>query len=124
MYQRPPLNDYQDADDLTYKAPGGPTLSMHALVELSEEAGRAILNVYNLPRDDARAGVEYKDDKSPLTAADLASNEVICSTLAKEFPDVPILSEENKLDDFASRSKWQYYFCVDACVSGVFPAAV
>jgi len=38
--------------------------------------------------------VQQKDDKTPVTEADLASERVIVDILAKAFPDIPIISEE------------------------------
>ena len=53
------------------------------------EAGRKILEIYQ--RDFA---IEYKDDKTPLTEADLASSEIITAILREDFPHVGILCEE------------------------------
>ena len=36
-----------------------------------------------------------KADRSPVTTADYAAQVVICSILGDEFPDVPMISEEN-----------------------------
>ena len=57
--------------------------------------------------------VEYKDDKSPLTEADKAVNEIILSELEKEYPEIPIISEESKLTSFSDRSKWDKCFIID-----------
>jgi 3'(2'), 5'-bisphosphate nucleotidase len=53
-------------------------------------AGAAILAVY----DQADCRVEHKADRSPLTEADLRSHECIVAGLMREFPGVPIISEE------------------------------
>ena len=55
--------------------------------------------------------IEYKDDKSPLTEADLASNEVITKALEKY--DLPIMSEEGKEIPYEERKDWEYYWCID-----------
>ena len=39
--------------------------------------------------------VEYKQDESPLTAADKGAHEVIVQALARLTPDIPVLSEES-----------------------------
>jgi len=52
-------------------------------------ASEKILDIYNSTYD-----IEYKDDKSPLTSADLASNEIITSYLREVCPEYDILSEE------------------------------
>jgi 3''-Phosphoadenosine 5''-phosphosulfate (PAPS) 3''-phosphatase len=40
--------------------------------------------------------IEFKEDQSPLTNADLVSNEIIVSNLKSKFNSIPIISEENK----------------------------
>ena len=49
-------------------------------VELAEEAGRAILEVYGTDFE-----VEEKDDQSPLTKADLAANDLIVAGLSRSL---------------------------------------
>ncbi len=39
-----------------------------------------------------------KSDKSPVTIADFTSQAVICSILNNEFPDIPIVGEEESTD--------------------------
>src|SRR5690606_26119487 len=51
-----------------------------------------------------------KDDKSPLTEADRASNEIICNHLQGTFP---IISEENKLIDYEERKNWKTCWLID-----------
>src|SRR5579864_8357896 len=38
--------------------------------------------------------VTHKDDKTPVTEADLASERVILAILAAAYPDIPVVSEE------------------------------
>ena len=80
-----------------------------ALVEVAREAGRAIMEIYGT--DDF--GIEYKDDKSPLTEADRRSNEIIERRLKELTPDVPILSEEGKLVPYEERKDWEIFYLVD-----------
>lgn len=70
-------------------------------------AGQAIMQIYE--RDDV--AVEYKDDRSPLTEADRASNRIIVDMLRDAFPDYAILSEEEK--DRPERLCNPYCFVVD-----------
>jgi len=51
--------------------------------------GEAIMRIYADPFD-----VWHKDDKTPLTEADLASERIVCEILRESFPDIPIVSEE------------------------------
>lgn len=78
------------------------------VVALAEEAGRAILEVYASDFE-----VQSKDDNSPLTKADLASNRRIVAGLQALTPDIPIITEEAGLPDFATRSSWNRYWLID-----------
>jgi 3'(2'), 5'-bisphosphate nucleotidase len=79
------------------------------VIEIAARAGDEILTIYN--SDDF--GVETKDDKSPLTAADKASHECIVAALAELTPDIPILSEESTAISWEERSQWQEYWLID-----------
>ena len=79
------------------------------MATLAVQAGAAILEVYNSDAFD----VQEKDDKSPLTAADLAAHHVIVDGLAALTPDIPVLSEESAKLPYAERSAWQRYWLVD-----------
>jgi 3'(2'), 5'-bisphosphate nucleotidase len=78
------------------------------LTRLAREAGDAILGIY---RTDF--AVEHKDDESPLTRADLASNTIISEGLRALTPDIPLISEESGLPDFDERRRWQRYWLID-----------
>jgi len=81
---------------------------LHALLEISHEAGARILEIY-----DSEFEVESKADESPLTAADLASHNTITEALGKLTPDVPVLSEESAAIPYEVRSGWEEYWLVD-----------
>ena len=76
--------------------------------EISITAGEAIMEIYNSCGD---MQVEYKEGDMPLTAADKTSNRLIVERLTKEFPDIAMLSEEEK--DHKERLKNDYCFVVD-----------
>jgi 3'(2'), 5'-bisphosphate nucleotidase len=80
-----------------------------ALIEIARKAGTEILSIY----DTADFGVEIKQDASPLTLADLAAHRLIVAELERQFPDIPVLSEESIAIDFKTRSSWDRYFLVD-----------
>tara|TARA_B100000700_G_scaffold61323_1_gene67189 strand:+ start:1786 stop:2580 length:795 start_codon:yes stop_codon:yes gene_type:complete len=71
------------------------------------EAGNEILNFYNHDIE-----VVHKEDLSPLTKADLASNKIILESLNKLNSNIPILSEES-LVDWSIRKNWKKYWLVD-----------
>ena len=56
--------------------------------------------------------VTHKDDSSPLTKADLASNKIIMNALRKLDRTIPILSEES-LVEWNERKNWTKYWLVD-----------
>lgn len=78
------------------------------VIAIAREAGQAILDVY---RGDFQ--VRYKDDGSPVTAADEQANRVIAAGLARLTPDLPILSEEAVQQPWESRRHWSSYWLVD-----------
>ncbi|HSF78303.1 MAG TPA: 3'(2'),5'-bisphosphate nucleotidase CysQ [Steroidobacteraceae bacterium] len=88
------------------------TYDLHHLlldvVALSREAGRAILGVYS-----SSFTVREKDDASPLTEADLRSQEILASGLRRLRPELPILSEEAEAIPFATRSRWDWLWIID-----------
>lgn len=57
--------------------------------------------------------IELKDDRSPLTAADMAAHEAIIAGLNRLDTGLPVLSEESAPDSFAQRSDWSRYWLVD-----------
>jgi len=75
---------------------------------LAERAAAAILDVYG-----SDFAVEHKDDRSPLTAADLASHRVIVDGLNALAPELPVLSEESAAIAWAERASWTRYWLVD-----------
>ena len=83
-------------------------INIKDIKSIAKLAGDEIMKIY---RQDFE--VEYKDDKSPLTQADLKANEVICNSLEKLYPNIPIMSEENKQTDYNERKDWEYYWCID-----------
>ncbi|MDQ7085957.1 MAG: 3'(2'),5'-bisphosphate nucleotidase CysQ [Sulfurovum sp.] len=82
------------------------SIDLEDITRIAKKAGDVIMDIYK--RD---FSIEYKEDKSPLTEADLASNAVIMEALAKY--NIPILSEEGKEISYDERKHWEYYWCID-----------
>jgi len=57
--------------------------------------------------------VDYKADNSPLTKADIKSNEIIVNDLKYLYPSIPALSEENKEIPYKIRKNWEYFWLID-----------
>ncbi len=72
------------------------------------EAGEKIMEIFN--RD---FKVDYKEDKSPVTEADLAANTHIIAALSQLAGDFPILTEEETALPFEERASWDTYWLVD-----------
>lgn len=76
-------------------------------IKAAVEAGKSILEIYNSDLFD----IDFKNDGSPLTRADMASNKIIKSYLSET--KFPILSEEDKIIPFKERKKWDRLWIVD-----------
>ncbi|WP_300619398.1 3'(2'),5'-bisphosphate nucleotidase CysQ [Dokdonella sp.] len=79
-----------------------------AAAAIAERAAAAILDVY-----ESEFAVEQKEDRTPLTAADLASHRLIVAALRELTPELPVLSEESADAPWEERSRWSRYWLVD-----------
>ncbi len=80
------------------------------LLDLCRDAGDVICEHYHAPgADDFQA----KDDDSPLTRADLASDRLLHAGLAALDPRLPVLSEETADKVGRERLDWARYWLVD-----------
>jgi 3'(2'), 5'-bisphosphate nucleotidase len=93
---------------------GHPPLSRDAIFELLDlchAAADAILAHYH---DESKAGLlRSKEDRSPLTEADLASHRILSRGLKLLTPELPLLSEESAPAEIARRHEWQAFWMVD-----------
>lgn len=71
------------------------------------KAGDVIIDIYN----SENFGTQIKDDSSPLTLADIASNNIITEHLA--VTGIPILSEEGKSIPYDQRKEYPLIWIVD-----------
>ncbi|WP_018869661.1 3'(2'),5'-bisphosphate nucleotidase CysQ [Thioalkalivibrio sp. ALgr3] len=97
-------------DNASTAVPEGAALSalLNEVGTVAEDAGRAILEIY-----ETRFAVTEKDDRSPLTEADLAAHRVISDGLREIAPQWPVLSEEGQDIPFATRQDWDTYWLID-----------
>ena len=82
-------------------------LCINAL-DIARRAGKRILEIYNDSYD-----IEHKDDKTPVTTADLEAHNIIVAELKALTGDIPVLSEESTMVDYDTRKQWQRYWLVD-----------
>jgi 3'(2'), 5'-bisphosphate nucleotidase len=69
-------------------------------------AGSAIMDIYK-----GNFEVEFKNDNSPLTAADKKANSIIAEGLSDM--GLPYLSEEGAQTEYSLRKNWRNYWLVD-----------
>ena len=81
---------------------------LESVQHIAAEAAEKILKIYSSP-----FAVQQKEDRSPLTEADLAAHHAIVTNLEKLTPGIPILSEESVDISFEKRSRWESYWLVD-----------
>ena len=77
------------------------------VIKASLEAGKAIKELYIT----GKIETQVKEDMSPVTNADLASNKIITNHLLNT--GIPILSEENNLIPYNERKNWDRLWIVD-----------
>ena len=75
-------------------------------IRASIDAGKEILKIYENEFE-----IVEKEDKSPLTEADIASSNIINSYL--ETTEIPIIDEEIKNMEFSERKTWKTCWIVD-----------
>jgi len=72
------------------------------------QAGLRVLEIYQ----NKDFQIKIKNDNSPLTRADLISHEIICRELSKNYPTIPILSEES-CESFSILNPNSLFWCID-----------
>ena len=83
-------------------------IDIHKINSIAKKAGDEIMKIYQQDFE-----VDYKADNSPLTKADIKSNEIITESLKDLYPEIPILSEENKEVPYNIRKNWEYFWLID-----------
>lgn len=78
------------------------------LYQLCQQAGAAILEIY---QDESRWQASDKADDTPVTAADIASSNILVAGLPKIL-NCPVVSEE-ALPSYQQRKGWPHYWLVD-----------
>ena len=76
--------------------------------QVAYEAGKTIRKYFNSSYD-----IELKNDKSPVTTADIAANEYIEQQLSSLTPDIPRISEESENTSYQERQHWDTFWLID-----------
>ena len=78
------------------------------VIRIADEASEKVLHIY---QSDFK--VHFKEDSSPITAADLAANDIILRGLRRIARDIPIVSEESAEAPWEERKHWHRFWLVD-----------
>ncbi|ERS84310.1 3'-5'-bisphosphate nucleotidase [Marinobacter sp. EVN1] len=78
------------------------------VIKIADEASEKVLHIY---QSDFK--VNYKEDHSPITAADIASHDIIVKGLRQISRDIPVLSEEGAEIPWEERKKWRRFWLID-----------
>ncbi|MGA8707594.1 MAG: 3'(2'),5'-bisphosphate nucleotidase CysQ [Steroidobacteraceae bacterium] len=79
-----------------------------AVIDIADAAGREIMRIYQTAFD-----VTLKQDRSPLTEADLAAQRVIAAGLKALTPGIAMLGEESAPQQYEHRRDWPRLWLVD-----------
>ncbi len=82
---------------------------LNQVITIAKQAGDAIMQVYS----ETDLQITQKQDDSPVTAADIASHNVIVKGLAKDFAGIHVMSEEAADIAWSERKEWQTYWLID-----------
>jgi len=83
---------------------------LERLALMMREVSLKVISIYH---DDSLWNAQEKEDKSPITTADLQSHEYLSDKLESLLPGVPIISEEGEKLSLAQRSHWPYCWLID-----------
>ncbi len=78
-----------------------------AVMNAAQQAGAAIMDIYG-----PEMNVRYKADRSPVTDADHASEDILTAALSKLMPGVPVIAEEQASTGHLPETD-SVYFAVD-----------
>lgn len=80
-------------------------IDLDFLGNLTAEAGRAILEIYN--------AFIAQEDRSALALADKRAHQIISQGLQSRYPDIPVLSQEEKDEPCSIRMQWPRFWLVN-----------
>lgn len=79
---------------------------LYEVKKIAIVAGKKVMEIYQKDFN-----IDYKEDRSPVTVADIKANDIIIKHLKEKFPYYAILSEESADDE--SRLTNDYCFIID-----------
>lgn len=82
---------------------------LNIALDSAKKAGVEVMKYYR----DKSFTANLKTDESPVTSADIASNDILMDQLRTLTPDIPIISEEVGAVSLSQRQHWQRYWLLD-----------
>lgn len=82
---------------------------LNIALDSAKKAGVEVMKYYR----DKSFTANLKEDESPVTSADIASNDILMDQLRTLTPDIPIISEEVGAVSLSQRQHWQRYWLLD-----------
>lgn len=82
---------------------------LNIALESAKKAGAEVMKYYRQGNYTA----EVKADQSPVTSADIASNDILMDQLRTLTPNIPIISEEVGALPLEARQSWDKYWLLD-----------
>lgn len=82
---------------------------LNIALESAKKAGVEVMKYYQKGNYTA----QMKSDNSPVTSADIASNDILMDQLQTLAPDIPIISEEVGALPLSARKDWEKYWLLD-----------
>ncbi len=83
-------------------------ININAIIACLQQAGEGIMSFYHNSYT-----VDTKSDESPVTEADVLSNDIITRFLEKNYLTIPIISEESSAPDYDIRKSWDRVWILD-----------
>ncbi len=79
------------------------------LIEMMFLANKFIMSIFSK----SRINFELKDDKSPVTEADIGANNILINKLNELFPSIPVVSEEDNSSHILIPRNNKIYWIID-----------
>ena len=85
------------------------TENREKLIEMMFLANKFIMTIFSK----ANINVKFKEDKSPLTEADLGTHKILVKNLSELFPNIPVVSEEDDSSHVSIPKIHNLYWIID-----------
>ena len=88
-------------------------IEIATLITLIKVANQKSLVIYDDYVNNNNLVVDTKKDDSPVTQADLVVSQYLCQELKRLYPEIPIICEETRNQNYQDRKQYPYFWCID-----------